>query len=165
MRTRHCCKVCFVVQLISIYTLVCGAIAIWGAIELSEQNWDQAPLFVKFSCIAAGFLVLNIGTTGTFYCIVWRRAVRKERVETAIQLARPGYGSNGFVTLHKSESENSSTSEVPWGPDESAIRETVESWDVVRHPVSPPKFVDEEVPLPPNSSEPKPERDRLGPDE
>lgn len=130
MRIRRCCKICFVVQLISFSTLVCGAIAIWGAIELSQQNWDQASIFVKFSCIAAGCIFFNIAITGTFYCIVWRRAVRKEAM-TSIQMAeRPVYLSRDSVSTTNLWTSEESTSEVGSLPPMARRTISVDSFEV-----------------------------------
>ena len=117
MRIRQCCKVCVVIQLITFSVLLDGSIVIWGAIELSEQGWDPSSIYVKFSCIGAGFLLINIVMSGIFYCVVWRRAIRRENRHRSIEMAVPKKSVNVErpVPLYTSAQDMSNL----WGSEES----------------------------------------------
>jgi hypothetical protein len=78
-----------VTQLIVISILSCGAIVIWGAIELETKGWETTSIYTKFSCIAAGVLLINIIASGIFYCIVWKRRSRDAREALTTELHSP----------------------------------------------------------------------------
>jgi len=87
MGLGYCCRVCVVIQLIVMTTLSFGAILILGAIELNANGWEASSDFLKFSCLIAAILLVNIFASGIFYFIVWKRRSRQDR--ESIDLQRP----------------------------------------------------------------------------
>ncbi len=84
--TSQCCKVCVMLQLVILSTLTCGVIFLWGAIQLNEEGWEQSSIHLKFTCIGAGFVFVNVLASGVFYCVLWMRYTRA--VSEPIELDR-----------------------------------------------------------------------------
>ena len=96
----------------------------WGAIELDKIGWDASSIYLKFVCIGAAFVLLNIIVTSIFYCIVWRLSIKreseKESIELSLPIARYGISPSERVSITSNGGESSDGNITGlWGSSES----------------------------------------------